>query len=262
MMRNLGPAVLLVAFLLLSTASCSRRVYPQWRAVPMGLVGSWTNATSVVVADLQNVEYLGSQKIDYVAGPPAGRNFNVYWCQGDLRIRSVVMGERLPSGKKFLWGAGQPGCGLIRRGAEPERGPTTQVWFVRAEGNYIRPVVDAMGVYFVAFNGEQDLGSGPDPAKKFAELLLTPEAVDTNAHEYGRWWSFELVSTACFILGRERCSEELNRLAALGDLLLKKKVCEFLSSQFREACRDRTPGSKLRPDRTPNTPSHRPQPAS
>lgn len=228
----------LVVLLSLHSVSCSQQRFPEWKVLPLGLLGSWDRASSVVVADLQNVEYVGSQKITNPPWPVQPAMVRIYWCQGDFNVYSAVKGKVPRNGKKFLWGGGKPGCHLTEhaKGATEGRGPMTRVWFVREEGNYIRPVVDALGVYFVAFNVKWDDGSREDSKKKFGRLLLSPNAVDTSPRDYGRWWDFELPSTACSILGRDECIGRIKGLAALGDPLLRRNACDFLKSQFRETC--------------------------
>lgn len=238
-MRKYCGIGVLVFLISLHSVGCSRQRYPQWKAAPLGLLGSWDRASSVVVADLQNVEAVGTQRIANPPWPVSPKLHRLYWCQGDLKVYSVVKGKIPPGGKKFLWGGTKPGCDLTDYGAgarqESKSTALTRVWFIREEGDYIRPVVDGGGgLFFFVFNGKWD--DGQDPEKKFARLLLTPNAVGRSARDYGRRWDFEVPSTACLVLGREQCIEQIKALAALGDPLLRRRACDFLNSQFKETC--------------------------
>lgn len=140
-------------------------------------------------------------------------------------------------GKKLLWGGGKADCDVRGYGKGATDAPgATRIWFLREESTYLRPVVDAYGVYFVGFTSAWPAADNADLAKTFAHLLLTPAAMNKSARDYGRTWDFELPSTACFLLGRTECIEQMRALAMLGDPLLRRHACEFLNSQFREAC--------------------------
>jgi hypothetical protein len=199
----------------------------------------------VVVAELDNVEAVGSQKIANPPWPAPPKPIRIYWCEGDFKIHSVVKGEIPRTAKKFLWGGTRPGCDLTEhgKGATGSRGPITRVWFVREEGNYIRPLVDAFGVYFLAVKGEWPDGTREEAQKKLGRALLTPDALGMGLGIYSFHFS-ELASTACFILGRDECIERVQGLANLGNRALRKEACDYLSTQFKEKCAPQEKGGQ------------------
>lgn len=234
-MRRYSTILALVLLTLLHPGACAQKRFPEWKVSPIGLEGSWEMAPIVVVADVRNVAPIGVQKIKNPPWPVASTIDRVYWCQGDFVTYAVVKGRRPASGKKFVWGSVHPGCELNL--AEPPRDgrPFTDVWFIREEGNYLRPVVDGGGYYCYTFYTNWDDGSSVAPQTRFARLLLTPSADGASVQDYARRF-FTPASTACFILGREPCIEQIRALAALGDPDLRQAACEFLRSQFQEKC--------------------------
>ena len=217
---------------------CSRGRLPEWKALPLGLLGSWDRSSSVVVGRLQNVQYVGRQRIASPPWPSLPANVQIYWCRADLVVYSTIKGKTPDARKKLIWGGAKPDCDLTEygRGTTNRTGPLTLIWFVREESDYLRPVVDALGVYFFAFGVAWDDQWNRDGAHQFGRLLLTPTAVGTDLSDYARRFNFELTSTACFVLGREECVSRIRELAKLGDAQLSREACAFLRSQFRDNC--------------------------
>jgi hypothetical protein len=237
-MSKRGASAVFALLIAFYVPGCSRPQFPEWTGVPLGLLGNWERASSVVVADLRNVHYLGSPEITKPPWSKLPDRFTVYWCEADFVSHASVRGRLPRSGKKFLWGGARPGCevNMPAREAPEGAGPRMRVWFVREDGEYIRPVVDGFGPYFVELRANWEVPRGADPQRVFAQLLLSPAAVDEDARHYGQHWDFDLAMTACHILGKPECIEQINRLASLGDPLLRRRACEFLTSQFRAGC--------------------------
>jgi hypothetical protein len=119
----------------------------------------------------------------------------------------------------------------------------TRVWFVRQEGDYLRPVVDAGGPLCLTFNFKWSVKSGENPSEHFARLLLTPLAVASTPVEYAQRF-FSFASPACSIMGKGECIGEIKALAAMGVPYLRREACDFLASQFHETCPAATPPLK------------------
>lgn len=213
----------------------------------IGLFGTWERAPLVVLADLQSVESAGSQKVARLPNPVPAAVHRIYWCRGDLKAYSVVRGALPSVGKKFLWSSMSPGCDPTRSayGTTQYHGPGTRVWFLREEAEYIRPVVDIGGAFFVGFNVKWNILPTQAPEKHFGQLLLTPSAIDASLRDYAHGF-FNLANAACLILGRDELSEgrspracvaQVRALADLGDPNLRRAACDFLQSQFGERCR-------------------------
>src|SRR4051794_15008782 len=141
--------------LLWFTSGCfAQRQFPEWKVSPVGLSGVWQMASLVVVGEVANVVPVGSQKISTPSWPASPDIRRIYWCEADFQSSSVLRGHVPPSAEKLLWGTSTPGCSFkyLTDGQPWGNEPITRVWFLREEGRYLRPVVDAGGLLFCAFH--------------------------------------------------------------------------------------------------------------
>jgi hypothetical protein len=229
--RMLGLPICLISL------CCAQREFPEWKVAPIGLSGTWERAPAILVADLSHIAAVGVQRIKSPPWPASPDINRIYWCEGDLEVYSLIRGKVPLNGRKFLWGAATPGCDVtkVSYGRRWSDEAITHVWFIREEGGYLRPIVDAGGLYYYAFHTKWTGDSKEDPQERFAELLLTPSANDKTLREYAHGF-FNLASNACFILGRPKCIEKINKLTQLGDADLRRAACDFLKSQFQANC--------------------------
>jgi hypothetical protein len=195
----------------------------------------------VVVGDVTNIAAFGSQKITDIPNspwPPSPEIPEIYWCQADFRADSVVKGSLPNRGKKFLWAAIRPGCSFewFRYGYEETAEPVTRIWFVREEGEYIRPVVDGGGVFFVSFHGKWFDPPKEEAPKTLALLMLNPAALGWSPTHYATIFQHP-VGLALAILGKTELIARLKALAATPDRTLRETVCGYLESEFDQACR-------------------------
>jgi hypothetical protein len=238
-MRLLQLFPLTVALALLPPVCRSEDRFPKWEVAPIGLSGSWERSQNVVVGDVDGVVSVGSQRISNAPWPVASDVTEIYWCQGDFHGTSVIKSGLPSSGKKFLWAAIRPGCGFeyFRYGYQEAEPPVTRVWFLREEGEYLRPAVDGGGVYFVSLHGKwSDPPKGEGP-RMLALLMLNPAALGVTASVYSVVFQTP-VSLARVILGEKETADRLKSLAAgTSDADLRDSVCAYLSSQFSYSCR-------------------------
>lgn len=234
-MRRHSTILVLVLLTTLHSGVRAQKRLPEWKVLPLTLLGVWESAPVVVVGDVRNVAPIGVQKIKNPPWPVASTIDRVYWCEADFITYAVVRGRLPASGKKFVWGSVHPGCELNLPDPPRDGRPFTHVWFIREEGNYLRPVVDGGGFYCYTFYANWEDGSNVAPETRFARLLLTPSADGAALRNYAARFDTP-ASTACFILGREPCTQQIKALAALGDPDLHRAACKFLRSQFQEEC--------------------------
>ena len=114
-------------------------------------------------------------------------------------------------------------------------GPIQRVWFLRNEGDYLRPVVDAGSAFYLRLFPKWENDANVDHQAKFAELLLTPMANDRTLGEFAKGFS-NPASVACEILGEMTCSLRIRDLAKLGDPELRGAACNYLESQLLVKC--------------------------
>jgi hypothetical protein len=158
----------------------------------------------------------------------------IYWCRGALDIRAVVKGRRPAAGKEFLWGIAKPDCTEY---VSDDSHAISRVWFIREEEKFLRPVVDGFGIYYVNFYVPWATDPRREPQQQFGELLLSPAARAASLADFAQGFDAH-ASTACFLLGRERCIERIRSLSRLGDPDLHRAACDFLNSEMEVACEE------------------------
>jgi len=203
------------------------------------LSGTWERAVdagAVVVGGVSNVVALGSQ---HISDPPWPVGVHeIYWCKADFHASAVVKGRLRAPGKQFLWAAIRPGCGFeyFRYGYDETQAPFTQVWFVREEGEYIRPVVSAGGVYFISFHGRWFAPPEKDAPTVLALLMLSPAALGWTPSHYATVFYYA-VTLPRVILGEEETVKRLKALTIGQDPDIRSSVCSYLDSELRQPCR-------------------------
>jgi hypothetical protein len=222
----------------LQPVSISQDRLPESRVGSIGLTGSWESAPDVVVGDVSNIVALGAEKITSPPWPAYDSIHEIYWCQADFKADSAIKGDLPVPGKKFLWAAIRPGCGLelFRYGYDESQAPIVRIWFVREEGEYIRPVVDAGGVFFVSFHGKWFDPPKQEAPRILALLMLNPAALGMSTAHYSIIFN-NPVMLARTILGEKEIVERLKALATSPDLELRESACYYLKDQFRIPCR-------------------------
>lgn len=235
-MVSQGLPVGLLALAGTISALAAQRTFPDWTAEHLGLSGVWERASFVAVGALRDVRPVGVQRprnLPRIASPTIRQ---IYWCEGDFASQEIVRGKKLPRSRTYLWGAIDPGCKLDQEGAVVEGESLTQVWFIREEGLYLRPVVDAGGPFFFTLHVTWEPHvAGVDSEKYFGTLLLSPGATGLSPQEYAQSF-FKPASLACWIIGRTDCIQRIRGLAAFDNRELHVAACEFLNSQFQARC--------------------------
>jgi len=230
-MRIAVPVCFMLAVLGLRPALCQERQFARWEVAPLTLMGTWERAAAVVVGEVRNITAAGDHPVGDLPWPAGPWIKRIYWCEADFYGYAAIKGTLPARGKKYLWGAIRPGCKLEALPLD-----STQVWFIREEGEYVRPAVDAGGYFFITFRVKWDYKSKEDPQTRFGRLLLNPTGRHDSLRQFGKDIG-DPASTACSILGRARCVEEIRALTLLGDPDLTRAACDFLRTQYDESCR-------------------------
>jgi len=233
-----SPIPLLAVLAILQPVCASQDQLPKWEVAPIGLAGSWERADDVVVGDVSNIVALGSEKISDPPWPVSSTIHEIYWCRADFHADSVVKGKIPTPGKKLIWAAIRPGCGFewFRYGYEETTPPVTRVWFVREDGEYIRPAVDGGGVFFASFHASFSASGKPEDRKRFAYLFLNPGALGMSPAHYALILH-NPVELARAILGETECADALRALSSYPDVKLHDSACGYLEHSFRQSCK-------------------------
>jgi hypothetical protein len=182
-------------------------------AANIGLSGTWERANIVIIGDVHNTGSLGEQMVRSVPAPVDPSINRLYWCKGELITRSVLRGNISPGARTFVWAAIRPGCSLDRFGfGIPTAADVSQVWFLREEKGILRPVVDAGGVYYLAFKGPWAQHATSDLGTAIGAILLDPQRISSSANEFAVSFG-SIANAACSIMGMDRCRNAIRDLS-------------------------------------------------
>lgn len=236
LMKRINRFLALVSVSIVGAAT----VYPQnqfpiWRGRQTTLMGLWEATPIVVVGDLRNVSEIGVQTMEKLPWPVEQDLHRLFWCRAELRVESVIKGTTATGRRKYVWASVNPGCRIFSdHEAEPvKRG--FRAWFVREEGDSLRPTFDGGSRYHLGFHTRWNRGARTTLQEELGMSLLTPAAnTRTNREFADAIW--DQADVACALLGKARCVAELRALSRVGDKALQTAACEYLRAQQGESC--------------------------
>ena len=209
-MSRLNIAGLALLCCALVPAATQQR-FPAWRGSTVLPQAEWLASPIVAVGEVVNIVPYGRQHVDHLPQPMSPSVHTLYWCQGEFRPVAVVKGDlRLPP-KRYLWASGLAGCRLYPDSGDAMRFKT-HVWFLREEGDFLRPTYDGG-----------------------AHLFLKPAANSDTLGDYARYLG-DVADIACELLGATACVDHIRALATLGNPALQEAACGFLKGQFGASC--------------------------
>jgi hypothetical protein len=213
--------------------------FPQVRVSRTLLEGVWLASPIVAVGDVSDITSYGHQTVDHLPAPTSPGFHDLYWCQGYFNAVAVVKGELKDTRRKYLWASTVPGCNLVDNNPKlVYHRLKTKYWFLREEGQFLRPTFD-YGTY--CFGGVfTPWSEGPLlPARnRMGALLLTPSANSDSLDDYaGYLWN--VGDIACELLGKSECIRRIRSLEGLGNPALRESACGFLTGQLGVDCRSK-----------------------
>jgi hypothetical protein len=112
-----------------------------------------------------------------------------------------------------------------------------RLWFLRADGEWLRPVADNTWTYLELFQPFPPTGSSQvDARSALAKVLLTPSAVAENPDAFTRLLP-DLFGLACEVAGDRACYEALGALQDSSPAEHRGAVCRFLAG-YLDQCSD------------------------
>jgi hypothetical protein len=218
-----------------ATADGAQKYFPEWRGSTVWFQGEWNASPIVAVGEVVNIAPYGEQKVHHLPWPMSPEVHKLYWCQGDFQTTAVVKGEFHLVSRRFLWGSAMPGCRLYPESPIQLRRMNTHVWFLREEGDFLRPTYDGGTHRFLSLFDKWD-SLQPIPAREqLGTLLLKPAANSDTLSDYAHYFP-SVMDIACELLGNAVCVEHIKALAGLGDPALREVACGFLKGQFGTDC--------------------------
>jgi hypothetical protein len=219
----------------------AQREFPEMLAARPQPAGDreWAASTTVAVGEVVNVASYGEQTVDHLPQPMSASVHKLYWCQGDFRLTAVVKGQAEVPRKKYLWASARPGCALWPD--DPSlvfSRYKTRVWFLREEGNFLRPPYDVGGAHFIGLLSRWDESHGLSARRHLGSLLLDPAANSDTLSDYAGYLGV-VAAIACELLGQADCTSRLRALAGLGNAPLRDAACGLLNGLYGTGCGQR-----------------------
>ena len=251
-LRCLLPALLCAPAVLVPITSCGHQKFPEWRGVTHYRYpyAAWEASSIVAVGHMRNVKPYGEQpnhRFPVPMSPPIVHT--LYWCVADFDVAAVVKGELPTVAKKYMWASSFPGCSLWLWPDNPkavDRRFLTRVWFLREEGEFLRPPVDSgMKPYIGLFTKWENASSTTEARRELGTLLLTPSANADDLDDYTAYL-WDVGRIACDLLSKTDCALQVRRLADMGNPKLQEDACGFLKGELGEDCLPPTRASRSR----------------
>jgi hypothetical protein len=239
--RSLLPALLCAAVSLVSITSCGHQKFPEWRGVtPYRFpYAAWEASSIVAVGEMRNVNLYGKQTADHFPAPMSPLVHRLYWCVAEFNAAAVIKGERPSAAKRYLWAQVSPGCNLWLWPDNPravDRGFQTQAWFLREDGEFLRPPVDSgMYKYLGLLTKWKDVPSTTEARRELGTLLLRPSANSDNLDDYAQYLG-NVIDIACELLPKTDCAAQVRRLADMGNPRLREEACGLLKGELEQDC--------------------------
>ena len=231
--------ICVIAVVLGKSSVGAEQEFPQVRVSTTRLEGVWLKSPIVAVGDVSNITSYGRQTVDSLPAPTMVDLHDLYWCQGYFNAVAVVKGELKERRRPYLWASTIPGCKLVDNNPKlVYHRLKTKFWFLREEGEFLRPTFD-YGTY--AFGGVfTPWSQGPHlPARdRLGALLLTPAANSDSLDDYARYL-FDVGDIACDLLGKPECIRRIRTLERLENPALRESACGFLKGQLEADCRSK-----------------------
>jgi len=168
---------------------------------------------------------------------PGGHD--LYWCQGYFNLVAVVKGDLGSARRKYLWASTIPGCKLVDNNPKLiYHRLKTKFWFLREEGQFLRPAFDYGTYLFEGVFTPWSEGPPLPPRRRLGALLLIPSANSDSFDDYARYlWN--VGDIACDLLGKPDCIPLIRNLEGLGNSALEESACGFLNGQLGADCQSK-----------------------
>src|SRR5579862_2331673 len=180
---RIGRTIYILALVSLLSSGAPPKRFPEWRGSTVLLPGLWEATPIVAIGNVKNVMKFGQQTVDHLPWPVTQDLHKLYWCQGDFESIATIKGALDPK-KKYVWASVNPGCKLFYGDSREYSKRVTRVWFLREEGEFLRPTFDGGTAYFYGFFQRWNYASDLAPQQKLGVLFLTPNANSDSLGEF------------------------------------------------------------------------------
>ena len=194
--------------------------------------GTWNESPIIAIGNITNIRPYGEQTVDQLPWPMSPDVHKLDWCEGTFRAVSVLKGKLPQAPRKYLWASVSPGCTLWDD--DPDlvfHRFKTRAWFLREEGDFLRPTFDGGTPRYLGLFAKWDDDSHLAPREHLGTLLLEPSANSDSLESYAKYL-WDVGDIACDLLGKAQCVREIRTLTTLGNAVLRKSACNYLEWQL------------------------------
>ena len=209
--------------------------FPQPRGSNVRLPTDWADADIVAVGEVLHARTYGTHIYSSLPYPAKPWEHELHWCVGDFHAKAVVKGSLDGAPQKYLY-ISWLDCEVIN-GSTPDWGDEarTRVFFLRVEGEFLRPVFDYGTHKYLGLLTRWEQGPNLPPRQRLGALLLTPHANTGTLKDYA-YYLWDVGDIACDLLGKAECARRIRQLAKLGSPMLRQNACGFLQGQLHDSC--------------------------
>jgi len=198
----------------------------------------WGASPIVAIGEVANISAYGEQDVKDLPWPMSPGVRKLYWCVGDCWAAAVVKGKMRAASRTYLWASAQPGCNLWPD--DPHlvyHRQKTRAWFLREEGEFLRPTFDGGTSKFIGLFTKWEDGPRLPARQRLGVLLLTPAANSDTLEDFAHYlWN--VGDIACELLGKAECVRQIRNLASPGSATLRTEACRYLEGQQNTRCEE------------------------
>jgi hypothetical protein len=241
-MRTLTlPTVSVVVLALVwNSAACQRgpSVPRVKQPGPPGSVAAfWPPATIVAIGTVRSPHRVGTPQLATYGNTSA----RVYPCEAQFHAAVLIKSEAGIDNRRLLWFSGFPTCSF---GLKPEWEirSAEQVWFLRTEGTWLRPVTDIGGTFLELYQHFEATGDDSETLRRtLSRYLLNPAAIAETEERFIQRFN-ELFRLSCEIAGEQWSLQVLGDLQRGASPEVREKICRFLAGADQCRHSDCPPG--------------------
>ena len=199
----------------------------------------WSRATIVAVGTVDSPHRVGVPQL-WTWGNTSGPAFP---CQAQFHATALLKSEAGIDNRKVLWFSLFPTCGFGLKPGWAIRS-VEQVWFLRSEGTWLRPVTDPGGTFVDLFQHFEAASNDSETVRQtLSRYLLNPAASAETEERFIQRFN-ELFRLSCEIAGEQWSLQVLGDLQRRASPKIRGETCRLLAGDY-DQCRfsDCPPGS-------------------
>lgn len=215
-------------------SNCMSQDYPKWTNGHNTVLTGQVLAPNVVIAKLESTRLYGVQTIEAYKYSPFQGMTQLFWYEGVLKVSANIKGDIPPGSHRVLWACASKPCPYAPPRWVQDEFPL-QIYFLRREGEWLRPNVDLSDIRYIAIKSAWDPNAKRSSVEWLADRFLLREEIVVEG-----WRSIPILDIAtdasCALLGSKSCVARIKDLVKQADPEVKKYWCEYLEFEHKDSC--------------------------